>query len=114
MPSKLFKASLILIVVGIAILAIIQVVYVPRVTAFRDDALNYTRNSTHTEPLPTLEEYGLDNNTMLLVTILGNAANVLVFIGAAYLVILLVARLVKRVRGFDVEKPVPEESNTTN
>ncbi len=89
----------------------------PRVTAFRDDALNYTRhwaNSTHTEPLPTLEEYGLNNNTMLLVTILGNAANLLVFIGAAYLVILLVARLVKRVRGYDLEKSVPEESNTTN
>ena len=110
LTSKLFKASIALIIVGVALLVVLQVFYAPKVEAFRNDSLNYSRswpNHTQGNP-PTPEKYGLDFNTMLLIIALGNIAYVLPILGVAFLVVLLIAKLVNRTRGYDVAKPDPK------
>jgi hypothetical protein len=108
LTSKLLKASIALIVVGVAMILFLQLAYVPKVEAYQQDILNYSRNwdwhnSTQFKP-PMLADYGLDTNILLLITILGNVGMLLVFLGVAYLVILLIARLVNRVKGYDDAK----------
>jgi hypothetical protein len=110
LTSKLFKASIALIVFGVVMLVILQVLYVPKIEAFRNDSLNYSQNwpnHTHGNP-PTPEDYGLDFNTLLLIIALGNIAYVLLILGAAFLVVLLIAKLVNRTRGYDVAKSASE------
>ncbi len=110
LTSKLFKASIALIVAGAVLLVILQAFYIPKAEAYRNDLFNYRENwpnSTHAE-LPMLEDYGLDNNTFLLIAILGNIVYVLLLLGAAFLVIILTAYLVKRTRGYGADKPKEE------
>jgi hypothetical protein len=107
LTSKLFKASIAFIVVGVVLLVILQAFYMPKAEAYMNDVLNYTENwpnNTHTA-LPIPEDYGLDHNTFLLITILGNIAYVLLFLGAAFLVIIMIAALVKRTQGHNTAKP---------
>lgn len=106
MASKLFKTSIVLIVVGVLLLVVLQVLYVPKIEALQRDALNYTRNwPNHTQGNPPRpENYGLDTNTLFLLIALGNIAYVLLLLGGAFLVILLVAKLVNRTRGYDAAK----------
>lgn len=107
MASKLFKTSIVLIVVGVALLVILQVLYVPKLEALQRDSLNYAQNwPNHTQGNPpNPADYGLDINTMFLIIALGNIAYVLLILGVAFLVILLVAKLVNRTRGYDASKP---------
>jgi hypothetical protein len=110
LTSRLFKASIALIVAGVALLVVLQVLYVPKIEALQRDSLNYTQNwpnHTHGNP-PMPADYGLDVNTMFLIIALGNIAYVLLILGASFLVVLLIARLVKRTRGYDVAKPSSE------
>jgi hypothetical protein len=115
LTSRLFKASVALIVVGVVLLVILQESYMPKAEAFKNDLLNSTENrlnNTHTE-LPVPEDYGLDYNTLLLIVTLGNIAYVLLLIGAAFFVIILIAHLVKRTRGYDAAKPIDETPKTS-
>jgi|GEM_PF-4215499 hypothetical protein len=103
LTSKLFKTAIALLVAGVAILVILQVIYIPKVEAYQHAALNYSRNwpsNNQTKP-PMPIDYGLDSNAIILIGVLDTAGVILVFVGAAYLVVLLVAKLVKRVRGYD-------------
>jgi high-affinity Fe2+/Pb2+ permease len=110
LTSRLFKTSIALIVVGVALMVILQVLYVPKVEALQRDSLNYSRNwpnNAHVNP-PTPEDYGLDVNTMFLVIALGNIAYILLILGVAFLVVLMIAWFVKRTRGYDAAKPSSE------
>jgi hypothetical protein len=110
LTSKLFKISIALIAVGVALLVVLQVFYMPRIEALRNDSLNYSRNwpnNTHGNP-PVPQDYGLDRNTVLLVIALGNVGYSLLILGVSFLVILMIARLVKRTRGYDAAKPSSE------
>ena len=102
MYPKYFKIGLILITIGLIILATSYVVYSPKITAFQNDTMSWLENRS-TDPAPTLEDYGLNVTTLPIIGVLNTIAELLIFIGAAYLVILLVAKIVKRVRGYDVE-----------
>lgn len=110
MTSRLFKASLALIVAGVALLVVLQVLYVPKIEALQRDSLNYSRNwPNHTQGNPlTPGDYGLDVNTMFFIIALGNIAYVLLILGVAFLVVLMIAWLVKRTRGYAVAKPSSE------
>lgn len=110
LTSRLFKASIALIVVGVALLVVLQVLYVPKIEALRRDTLNYSQNwPNHTQGNPPVPaDYGLDVTALFLVIALGNIAYILLILGVAFLVILLIARIVKRTRGYDVAKPLSE------
>lgn len=106
MTSKLFKASIALLVVGAVLLVILQVFYFPKTGAFTNDLNNYAvnqSNNIHTEP-PILENYGLDYSTLLFIVTLGNIVYVLLFLGASFLVIILIGHLVKRTQGHNASK----------
>jgi hypothetical protein len=110
LTSRLFKASIALIVVGVALLVVLQVLYVPKIEALRNDSLNYAQNwPNHTQGNPPVpQDYGLDVNTMLFIIALGNIAYILLILGVSFLAVLLIAWLVKRTRGYDVAKPSSE------
>ncbi len=87
-------ASLLLIVVGIVMLAINALVFAPRFVALRDATLAWSKNGTEIPP-PNPSSFGIDTSTYYIAAILG-IGYLLVFIGASYLVIILVSKIAKK------------------
>jgi hypothetical protein len=72
----------------------------PKIEAFRDDSVNFSRNwpnNTQSKP-PALENYGLDSNTLFLVIALYNIAYVTLILGVAFLVVIIVAKAINSAR----------------
>ena len=89
------KVGVTLIIVGAILLTVNAVVYGPRFAAF-SEALK-TRVSEHTDaPAPNPASFGLDGTAFVVSMVLGTAGEILVFVGAAYLVIYVTAQIAKR------------------
>ncbi len=87
-------ASLLLIVVGVIMLAINAIVFVPRFMALRDATLAWSKNGMGIPP-PNPSLFGIDTSTYYIAAILG-IGYWLVFIGASYLVIIVVSKIAKK------------------
>ena len=84
--------SLILLIVGIVLLVVLYGFFVPKITAYTNAALAWSQNPTGNMPVP--QAFGLDVSSMLVSGILGVAGAVLVFLGAVFLVILFIIKIV--------------------
>ena len=104
--KTLFIQSLILIAVGITLLTINWIIYIPKFTALQHDLLGWANNATHSSPMPSLEAYGLNSTAIVISSILSGSGFILVFLGSAFLLILLVARLLKLKNKNQAEKPL--------
>jgi len=89
------KFSILIIILGIILIAINRIFYVPRFLAFSHALLNWSKNSTSTAP-PSLETFGLDVKSMIIYSVLGWLGSLFIFAGALYLVILLIAKILGR------------------
>lgn len=96
-PRQWITISLLLIIVGVTFLIVVNITYAPRIVAYREALNAWVEGNTGTEP-PTLEWYGLDTTSFYLFAALGAMGTLLVFIGAAYLVIYVIARLTQELR----------------
>ena len=93
--NRLLKISIFLIVIGIILSIVILTIYVPKHAAFRNASLAWGKNPNGSAP-PSPEAFGLDMTTIYIFTILGYAANTLLLIGGAYLVIYLITKILAR------------------
>jgi hypothetical protein len=93
--NRLVKTSILLIVIGILLSIVILTIYVPKYAAFRNATLAWDKNPNGSTP-PTPETFGLDMTTIYIFTILSYAANTLLLIGWAYLVIYLITKILAR------------------
>jgi hypothetical protein len=94
--NRLVTASIALIIVGISMTAIYYAVYVPKLLAYKDAIMTWaeSHNAAATPPLP--KTYGLNQTATIISTIIGTTANILVFLGAAYFIIVLIRKIAKR------------------
>ncbi len=86
-----------MIVIGIILLAILEVVYVPRIQVYGAAAAAWSQNATGVSP-PNPEEYGLNSTAMVLASVMGLTSTLRLIVGIAVLVIALVARIISRTR----------------
>lgn len=89
------KFSILIIIVGVVLLTINQIVYVPRFMALEHAYEAWVENNTSTAP-PSPETFGLDLTSVYISGALGWLGSLFVFVGALYLVILLVAKILRR------------------
>lgn len=95
--KKWLIQSIILLVVGIVLEAIVWVVYVPRVVAFQEAVnawMKSSLNSTHGSPYPTFPPaaFGLDTTASIISLVLSGAGSILIFLGSAFIVILIIGK----------------------
>jgi hypothetical protein len=93
--DRWIKLSILLIIVGVILVAINQIFYVPRFLAFSHALSNWSKNETSTAQ-PSLETFGLNVTSMIIYSALGWLGSLLIFAGALYLVILLIAKILRR------------------
>jgi hypothetical protein len=94
-PNRWLRVSVILIVVGCIFLVINQVVYVSRFIAFGKAFEAVAKNHGVGSP-PTPEAYGLDVTSLYISSILGTAGFIFVFIGATYVILLFIGKIIRR------------------
>jgi len=83
-----------LITVGFVFWAAYQV-YAPRVVAFGKAFEAFAKSHNYGSP-PSLEAYGLTEQLLFIMVLLGNVGSILVFIGAAYLIILFIGKIIRQ------------------
>lgn len=92
--KRWIQISLILIIAGSIMLAVNQIVFVPRFIALRDATIAWSENHTGSTP-PSPGEYGIDVSTFFISNTLSFGV-LLIFVGAAYLVIILLAKMLNK------------------
>jgi len=88
---KKWKIASLLIMVGLTVYIINLTVFLPRWFAFVEamKSWNYLSNSSMPSPIT----YGWDSTSLIVSTVLGNVAGILILIGVVYLVLVLVIRI---------------------
>jgi hypothetical protein len=84
--------SLVLLIVGVVLLVVLYGFFVPKITAYTNAVSAWSQNPSGNMPVP--QAFGLDVSSMLVSGILGVAGAVLVFLGAVFLVILFVIKII--------------------
>jgi hypothetical protein len=89
------KFIILIIILGVILVAINQIFYVPRFLALSHALSNWSKNETSTAP-PSLETFGLSLTSVYISNALGWLGSLLIFAGALYLVILLITKALRR------------------
>lgn len=93
-PKQWITFSLLLIIVGVALLVVNSIVYGPRFVAFSEALRTWAKEPTNTAPLNPAS-YGLDNTAFFVNYILSFAGDVLIFIGCVYPVVYFIAKVAR-------------------
>jgi hypothetical protein len=86
--------SIVLLIVGVVFLAVVQVVYMPKINAYTNATKAFIQN--HTGEPPTPQTYGLDVSAMLVSGILNLAGIILTLLGSVFLVLTLAAKIISQ------------------
>ncbi len=95
MRNKLFFVALGLLALGITFYIVDLAVFIPRISAFQHASLDWAHNHTSTQP-PNPADFGVGTNTFIISTLLAYASGASLLLGAAYLVILLIAKIIRQ------------------
>lgn len=95
MKNRWLSAAIFLIILGIVFYLVNLASFVPRFLAFRDATLawNQANNST---AMPNPADFGWDYSSSIVSAFLSSASGVLLLIGGAYLLIQLMARIIRQ------------------
>lgn len=102
--KTLFIQSLILIAAGTILLTVNWVIFAPKFIALQHDIQAWANNTTHPSPVPSPEAYGLSLTTIILSNILGGSGVLLLFLGIAFLVIVVLVKILKPKGNQETEK----------
>jgi hypothetical protein len=103
--KTLLIRSLILIAAGTILLTVYWVVFVPKFVALQHDIQAWANNTPHSLPMPSPEAYGLNPTAMIISSILSGSGVVLLFLGSAFLVIVVLVKILKPKGNQETENP---------
>jgi hypothetical protein len=95
--KHLLIIGILLVLVGILLLAVNQIFYVSKIVALGEARLAWARNHS-LGSFPSDEAYGLNQASFYISVILGSIGYILVFIGASYIIIQVLAIIIRRSR----------------
>ncbi len=89
--------SIIMIVVGIILLAVVELVYIPRIGAYGDAASAWSQHISGSAA-PTLEQFGLDGISMAVGSVMGIVGVLLLAVGVILFVIAIILKVIYSTR----------------
>jgi hypothetical protein len=86
-----------MIILGISLLSVAELVYVPRIAAYSAAAAAWSQNVLGSA-VPSMADYGLDAGSVILASVIGMVGGLLLVVGVILLVIAIVLRTISRTR----------------
>ena len=90
--------GLILVIAGIVLMVVNQILFVSKFVALGEERLAWAKTTPMPSPnsFPSLEAYGLSQTSLYIMSALGMVALILVFVGAVYIVVPFIAKIIRR------------------
>lgn len=94
--NRLVIVGILLVLIGAFLIIINQTFYVPKFFEMQNALLSWSENHAANTTPPSLEAFDLTETSLITSLILANIGGVMVFIGGAYLIIVIIRKLIER------------------